>query len=163
MAAQPVAATNKMYRVCAQPNAHQLYQALLDLPNTWSLESARKLTRQNAVTSKTNNRQGGERNAQGAGVWRRVRLKLEGRDRDPARRLPPSEQVEYIISEATSADNLCMMYEGWMAWVAARPARRTSRRTYDFKYSIKKSPPQGQSIRNNSLDKFTNLVFGITT
>ena len=26
-------------------------------------------------------------------------------------------QVDYIITEATSAENLCLMYEGWMAWV----------------------------------------------
>lgn len=26
-------------------------------------------------------------------------------------------QVEYMINEATSAENLCMMYEGWMSWV----------------------------------------------
>ncbi|CAG9794109.1 unnamed protein product [Diatraea saccharalis] len=58
---------------------------------------------------------GGARSAQGAGVWRRVRLKLEGRDTH-ARHLI-HEQVEYIISEATSAENLCLMYEGWMAWV----------------------------------------------
>lgn len=28
-------------------------------------------------------------------------------------------QVDYIIKEATSSDNLCMMYEGWMSWVWA--------------------------------------------
>lgn len=90
-------------------------------------------------------RAGGERNAQGAGVWKRVRLKLEGKDPDAGRRanhheqvgillyifqapltearwfqfitLMRSVQVEYIINEATSAENLCMMYEGWMSWV----------------------------------------------
>ncbi|KAL4708611.1 hypothetical protein ACJJTC_001050 [Scirpophaga incertulas] len=58
---------------------------------------------------------GSARSAQGAAVWRRVRLKLEGRDTE--RRLTPHDQVDYIITEATSAENLCLMYEGWMAWV----------------------------------------------
>lgn len=31
--------------------------------------------------------------------------------------VPLIPQVDYIISEATSAENLCLMYEGWMAWV----------------------------------------------
>lgn len=26
-------------------------------------------------------------------------------------------QVEYMISEAMNTENLCLMYEGWMAWV----------------------------------------------
>ncbi|RVE42579.1 hypothetical protein evm_012776 [Chilo suppressalis] len=57
----------------------------------------------------------GRGRGRGAGVWRRVRLKLEGRDTHA--RHAPHDQVEYIISEATSAENLCLMYEGWMAWV----------------------------------------------
>ncbi|VVD04411.1 unnamed protein product [Leptidea sinapis] len=58
-----------------------------------------------------------QRNSVGAGVWRRVRLKLEGRELPANMRASPHEQVEYIISEACSIDNLCLMYEGWMAWV----------------------------------------------
>lgn len=83
---------------------------------------------------------GGERNAVGAGVWKRVRLKLEGRDdtlgrdtapardsstaREPAgrdtagpRRLALHEHVDAVIRDAVSWGNLCHMYEGWMAWV----------------------------------------------
>ncbi|CAK1585847.1 unnamed protein product [Parnassius mnemosyne] len=97
-----------------------LRDALKDLPNTWTEQSGRKLTRQVAIIPPkpaTNSKHGNEqRNAMGAGVWKRVRLKLEGRDA-PRRAVTPHEQVEYIISEATSAENLCMMYEGWMAWV----------------------------------------------
>ena len=28
-----------------------------------------------------------------------------------------SEQVARSIEQATSVDNLCMMYEGWTSWV----------------------------------------------
>lgn len=38
---------------------------------------------------------GGERNAQGAGVWKRVRLKLEGKDPDAGRRANHHEQVVF--------------------------------------------------------------------
>jgi hypothetical protein len=31
--------------------------------------------------------------------------------------LPVPEQVELLLREATSLDNLCQMYEGWMAWI----------------------------------------------
>ncbi|XP_037294891.1 serine/threonine-protein kinase SMG1 [Manduca sexta] len=101
-----------------------LHAMLLDLHKNWPSESnGRKLTRQTAVTTPAQrnacpNRQArAERSAVGAGVWKRVRLKLEGRDPDPARRPAPALQVEHIVSEATHPDNLCLMYEGWMAWV----------------------------------------------
>ncbi|KAM3958581.1 LOW QUALITY PROTEIN: serine/threonine-protein kinase Smg1 [Aphomia sociella] len=91
-----------------------LHDALLQLPAAWAADGGGGRAPPRAPDKQ---RQGGERNAQGAGVWKRVRLKLEGRDPEPARRLPVSEQVEYMITEATSAENLCLMYEGWMAWV----------------------------------------------
>ncbi|KAG6464352.1 hypothetical protein O3G_MSEX014455 [Manduca sexta] len=101
-----------------------LHAMLLDLHKNWPSEiNGRKLTRQTAVTTPAQrnacpNRQArAERSAVGAGVWKRVRLKLEGRDPDPARRPAPALQVEHIVSEATHPDNLCLMYEGWMAWV----------------------------------------------
>ncbi|CAK1544818.1 unnamed protein product [Leptosia nina] len=116
----------------------ELMNLLLELPSNLSDSNNKKLCRQLAVgAARTHpNRHGEQRNSVGAGVWRRVRLKLEGRElpssasntsasatgntsssSTPTRRATPSEQVEYIISEATNVDNLCMMYEGWMAWV----------------------------------------------
>lgn len=55
-------------------------------------------------------------------------------------------QVEYIISEARMAEKLCLMYEGWMAWVwtpapgpaprrrprLRRPARAPRRRRHEL-------------------------------
>ncbi|MBN3303880.1 SMG1 kinase, partial [Amia calva] len=42
---------------------------------------------------------------------------LEGRDVDPNRRMSVTEQVDYVIKEATNLDNLAQLYEGWTAWV----------------------------------------------
>lgn len=50
-------------------------------------------------------------------VWRRVRMKLEGRDPQPSRKYTTAEQVEYVIREAQSTDNLALLYEGWTPWV----------------------------------------------
>ncbi|KAK6645471.1 hypothetical protein RUM43_001748 [Polyplax serrata] len=58
-----------------------------------------------------------ERNAYAMNVWRRIQMKLEGRDPDPGRRCTVHEQVDYIIREATNIDNLALLYEGWTPWV----------------------------------------------
>ncbi|XP_030645489.1 serine/threonine-protein kinase SMG1 isoform X2 [Chanos chanos] len=58
-----------------------------------------------------------ERNSYAVSVWKRVKAKLEGRDVDPSRRMSVSEQVDYVIKEATNMDNLAQLYEGWTAWV----------------------------------------------
>uniref|UniRef100_A0A8C2D9F8 Serine/threonine-protein kinase SMG1 n=1 Tax=Cyprinus carpio TaxID=7962 RepID=A0A8C2D9F8_CYPCA len=58
-----------------------------------------------------------ERNSYAVSVWKRVKAKLEGRDVDPNRRMSVTEQVDYVIKEATNLDNLAQLYEGWTAWV----------------------------------------------
>ncbi|KAJ8664855.1 hypothetical protein QAD02_006517 [Eretmocerus hayati] len=58
-----------------------------------------------------------ERNVYALNVWRRVRMKLEGRDPNPVRKYTTSEQVEYVIREAQSNENLALLYEGWTPWV----------------------------------------------
>uniref|UniRef100_A0A8C4Q2V8 FATC domain-containing protein n=1 Tax=Eptatretus burgeri TaxID=7764 RepID=A0A8C4Q2V8_EPTBU len=58
-----------------------------------------------------------ERNSYAVSVWKRVKAKLEGRDVDPNHRMNVTEQVDYIIKEATSVENLAQLYEGWTAWV----------------------------------------------
>lgn len=91
-----------------------LLQQMLQIHITWAAETGtRKLIRQSAITMNKNIRP--SRSSQGAVMWKRVRLKLEGRERET--RATPHEQVDYIISEAMNMDNLCLMYEGWMAWV----------------------------------------------
>lgn len=58
-----------------------------------------------------------KRNAYAVSVWKRIRLKLEGRDPDGNHRASVSDQIDYKITEATSVDNLAVLYEGWTPWV----------------------------------------------
>ncbi|XP_048245963.1 serine/threonine-protein kinase SMG1-like isoform X1 [Haliotis rufescens] len=58
-----------------------------------------------------------ERNTYAVGVWRRVKMKLDGRDPDPNKRMSVAEQVDYVLKEATHLDNLAVLYEGWTPWV----------------------------------------------
>ncbi|KAH6585817.1 hypothetical protein BASA50_000978 [Batrachochytrium salamandrivorans] len=57
------------------------------------------------------------RNAHAVSVLKKIRSKLEGRDSDSRGRLSVPEHVDRIIREATNADNLAVMYEGWMSWI----------------------------------------------
>lgn len=50
-------------------------------------------------------------------VWRRIRMKLEGRDPDPTRRYTTTEQVDWMIREAMDQNNLAVLYEGWTPWI----------------------------------------------
>ncbi|KAH8396306.1 hypothetical protein KR222_007688, partial [Zaprionus bogoriensis] len=58
-----------------------------------------------------------KRNAYGVSVWKKIRMKLEGRDPDSNQRSTVAEQVDYVIREATNPDNLAVLYEGWTPWV----------------------------------------------
>lgn len=57
-----------------------------------------------------------ERNTYAISVWRRVKAKLDGRDQDN-KKMSIADQVDFVIRESRSVDNLCQMYEGWTAWV----------------------------------------------
>ncbi|KNA03521.1 hypothetical protein SOVF_208360 [Spinacia oleracea] len=57
------------------------------------------------------------KNAFAISVLRRIEMKLDGRDISENRELSIGEQVDYLLKQATSADNLCNMYEGWTAWI----------------------------------------------
>lgn len=58
-----------------------------------------------------------KRNAYGVSVWKKIRMKLEGRDPDSNQRASVAEQVDYVLREATNPDNLAVLYEGWTPWV----------------------------------------------
>lgn len=57
-----------------------------------------------------------EKSAHAVGIWKRVRAKLEGVDSSKGK-LGVAEQVERTIAAAKSSENLCVMYEGWSAWI----------------------------------------------
>uniref|UniRef100_K4AP70 FATC domain-containing protein n=3 Tax=Setaria TaxID=4554 RepID=K4AP70_SETIT len=50
-------------------------------------------------------------------ILKQVEHKLHGKDIDGTRSLNISEQVDYLLKQATSIDNLCNMYEGWTPWI----------------------------------------------
>ncbi|KAI8353363.1 hypothetical protein BD560DRAFT_357697 [Blakeslea trispora] len=50
-------------------------------------------------------------------IMKRIRHKLEGVDFGVQHKMTVNEQVARSIEQATSVDNLCMMYEGWTSWV----------------------------------------------
>ena len=49
-------------------------------------------------------------------VLSRIRDKLQGTDFDNEDPLEVDEQVEKLIKQATSAENLCQNYIGWCAY-----------------------------------------------
>lgn len=57
------------------------------------------------------------KNAYALSVLKRVEMKLDGRDISDKRDISVSEQVDYLLKQATSIDNLCNMYEGWTPWI----------------------------------------------
>jgi len=61
------------------------------------------------------------KNPHALAMLRRVKCKLEGRDRWPGReresRQSVPEQVDSLIRQATSLDQLALLYEGWAPWV----------------------------------------------
>ncbi|XP_055626781.1 serine/threonine-protein kinase Smg1 [Toxorhynchites rutilus septentrionalis] len=78
---------------------------------------AKKLTSEGGTNKVQQTPKEQKRNAYAVSVWRRIRMKLEGRDPDPNRRCTAQEQVDWMIREAMEPDNLAVLYEGWTPWV----------------------------------------------
>ncbi len=61
------------------------------------------------------------KNVHAMNVLNRVKNKLEGKDGNflnkEAGKLSVEVQVEWIIQEAMSVENLCTLYEGWTSWI----------------------------------------------
>ncbi|XP_057963612.1 uncharacterized protein LOC131154843 [Malania oleifera] len=57
------------------------------------------------------------KNAYAISVLRRIEMKLDGHDIADNREISIAEQVDYLLKQATSVDNLCNMYEGWTPWI----------------------------------------------
>lgn len=118
----------------AMPNVHKIFDQLFQFEQSGNVEDesgvpggeeeADKLSaemmespvkRHHMKAQRTQKEQ--KRNAYAVSVWRRIRMKLEGRDPDPNRRCTAQEQVEWMIREAMDPDNLAVLYEGWTPWV----------------------------------------------
>jgi len=56
------------------------------------------------------------RNEKAVAVFNRVQAKLLGRDFNPDVELPVPQQVEKLIAQAMSMENLCMCFMGWCAF-----------------------------------------------
>ncbi|KAL1200865.1 Serine/threonine-protein kinase TOR [Cardamine amara subsp. amara] len=67
--------------------------------------------------TKTHTRVTRGKNAYALSVVKRMEMKIDGRDIAENREVSISEQVDYLIKQATSVDNLCNMYEGWTPWI----------------------------------------------
>ncbi|XP_056647970.1 serine/threonine-protein kinase SMG1 isoform X1 [Diorhabda sublineata] len=102
-------------------HTENIYEDLLNLES--AQKRAQLIQRKGLIDDKLpgqkqeNSTKGQQRNAYAVNVWRRVKMKLEGRDPDPGRKSSVQEQVEYVIHEATNLDNLALLYEGWTPWV----------------------------------------------
>ncbi|CAN4112297.1 unnamed protein product [Withania somnifera] len=57
------------------------------------------------------------KNTYALSILRRVEMKIDGRDVADNREISVAEQVDYLLRQATSIDNLCNMYEGWTPWI----------------------------------------------
>ncbi|GFS77770.1 hypothetical protein NPIL_425041 [Nephila pilipes] len=58
-----------------------------------------------------------ERNTYATNVWKRIKMKLDGKDPDPSKKASIAEQIDFVIKEATHLENLAALYEGWTPWV----------------------------------------------
>lgn len=50
-------------------------------------------------------------------VWKRIKMKLDGRDPSPAVKSEVEEQVDFVLNEAIKVENLAVMYEGFLSYV----------------------------------------------
>ncbi|GAW01271.1 atypical PIKK FRAP protein kinase [Lentinula edodes] len=56
------------------------------------------------------------RNDRAVAVYERVQKKLTGRDFNPEESLSVKSQVDKLINQATSLENLCQLFSGWCAF-----------------------------------------------
>ncbi|XAR59500.1 Non-specific serine/threonine protein kinase [Bertholletia excelsa] len=91
---------------------------LKEEPSLLKQEKAEDQDRETVVpTTDVGKRVARGKNAYAMSVLKRVEMKLEGRDISDNRVISIAEQVDYLLKQATSVDNLCNMYEGWTPWI----------------------------------------------
>lgn len=95
------------HMVYLQQYTEDLYDALLNMDMDLNDRSRPPLLRQESVlmspykklvAKQSSIAKGQQRNSYAMGVWRRVRLKLEGRDPDPGRKYSIQEQVQFLVT-----------------------------------------------------------------
>lgn len=74
------------------------------------------LEHEHEVSGEIRGVEGEARNQRALEVVRRIQNKLTGRDFNPSTTLSVSEQVERLIQDATSVENLCVAFIGWCAF-----------------------------------------------
>ena len=69
-----------------------------------------------SFSSKNENREQ-VRNVYAISALKRIKAKLQGTDFGNSSKSSVSQQVDRVIDSATNIDNLCVLYEGWTAWI----------------------------------------------
>lgn len=78
-----------------EENTKKIHTNFMNIENQ-NMEICHKSTEKSAVGKQDGTTKGQQRNAYAVGVWRRVRMKLEGRDPDPGKKSSVQEQVMKI-------------------------------------------------------------------
>ncbi len=51
-------------------------------------------------------------------ILKRIKSKLQGKDEHfSPNKVTVEQQVSWVVQEATSVNNLCVLYEGWTPWI----------------------------------------------
>lgn len=79
-----------------EENTEKIHANFMNIENQ-NHEDYNKGVEKCAVTKQDGTTKGQQRNAYAVGVWRRVRMKLEGRDPDPGKKSTVQEQVNYLF------------------------------------------------------------------
>ncbi|KAE8690746.1 hypothetical protein F3Y22_tig00110893pilonHSYRG00427 [Hibiscus syriacus] len=85
------------------------------------------------------------KNSYAMSVLRRVEMKLDGRDITDRRKLSIAEQVDYLLKQATSVDNLCSVYE---AFNREALTQRSHRNDGNFRHIKNEKKKPGSPLQN---------------
>ncbi|KAF5727229.1 hypothetical protein HS088_TW22G00918 [Tripterygium wilfordii] len=100
-----------------QENSEAVNEGKNDKSSTNKVEVEDEYGQASLRNSHAGSRVGKGKNAYAMSVLRQVETKLDGRDIAENREVSIAEQVDYLLKQAMSIDNLCNMYEGWTPWI----------------------------------------------
>lgn len=81
-----------------EENTEKMHAQFMNIENQNNVEYGKGVEK-GVVTKQEGTTKGQQRNAYAVGVWRRVRMKLEGRDPDPGKKSTVQEQVRLFFSK----------------------------------------------------------------